>query len=271
MTEGVLLTMMGEVAFTDVLTDSYEDMDSTAISNIFIDDYMKDANDAELKIYLYLVRTMSAGRTTSITEMADTFNHTEKEVMRSLLYWEKHGLLSLQRDEHGNILGIHLNDLEPGERGDHQVISITAARESKAKKTAARKSTPAAKQQVPKNPDRESQELLFVCEQYIGKPLSVSEMQTIYYIRDELHFTPDLIDFLVSYCVGLGKKDFRYIEKVALNWAEEGITTVSDAKKQTARGPKKKRQAKTGAANSFNRFEQNDYDFDALEKKLLGQ
>lgn len=263
--------MMGEVAFTDVL-DSDEDMDSTAISNIFIDEYMKDANDAQLKIYLYLVRTMSQGRTTSITEMADTFNHTEKEVVRSLVYWENHGLLTLQKDERGNILGIHLNDLEPGQ-SESQVISISAARQQKAaKRTAAKKSTAKPeKKPVPDTPDKESQELLFVCEQYIGKPLQVSEMQTIYYIRDELHFSPDLIDYLMQYCVGMGKRDFRYIEKVAINWAEEGITTVSQAKNETARGPKKKRTAKTGAANSFNRFEQNQYDFDELEKKLLNQ
>ena len=34
--------------------------DVTVVSNIFIDKYMKDANDAQLKIYLYLLRTMSA-------------------------------------------------------------------------------------------------------------------------------------------------------------------------------------------------------------------
>lgn len=28
----------------------------TAISNLFIDEYMSDANDAQLKIYLFLIR-----------------------------------------------------------------------------------------------------------------------------------------------------------------------------------------------------------------------
>ena len=36
--------------------------DSTLVSNLFIDEYMKDANDAQLKIYLYLLRCMSSGR-----------------------------------------------------------------------------------------------------------------------------------------------------------------------------------------------------------------
>lgn len=31
-------------------------VDSTVVSNLFIDEYMKDANDAQLKVYLYLLR-----------------------------------------------------------------------------------------------------------------------------------------------------------------------------------------------------------------------
>ena len=40
-----------------------------------------------------------------------------------------------------------------------------------------------------------------------------------------------MIDYLIQYCVGRGKKDFRYIEKVALSWAEAGITTPGQASK----------------------------------------
>ena len=63
--------------------------DSTVVSNLFIDQYMCDANDAQIKIYLYLIRMMSAQEVTSISDMADKFNHTEKEVLRSLKYWER--------------------------------------------------------------------------------------------------------------------------------------------------------------------------------------
>ena len=65
---------------------SENDTDSTLVSNLFIDEYMRSANDAQIKIYLYLVRMMRARRATSIADMADKFNHTEKEVCRSLEY-----------------------------------------------------------------------------------------------------------------------------------------------------------------------------------------
>ena len=34
----------------------------TLLSNSFIDNYMKDANDAQLKIYLYLLRRLGSGQ-----------------------------------------------------------------------------------------------------------------------------------------------------------------------------------------------------------------
>ena len=73
--------------------------DVTVVSNFFIDEYMKDANDAQIKVYLYLLRMMTAGLTTSVSDIADKFNHTEKDVLRALKYWEKAGLLSLEFDQ----------------------------------------------------------------------------------------------------------------------------------------------------------------------------
>ena len=58
---------------------------ATVVSNLFIDEYMKDANDAQLKVYLYLLRMMNAKQATSVSDIADKFNHTEKDVMRATI------------------------------------------------------------------------------------------------------------------------------------------------------------------------------------------
>ena len=57
------------------------------------------------------------------------------------------------------------------------------------------------------------------------------EIKTILFFTDRLGFSEDLIDYLIQYCVDRGKKDFRYIEKVAISWAEAGITTPKQAAK----------------------------------------
>ena len=41
-------------------------------------------------------------------------------------------------------------------------------------------------------------------------------------------------EYLVGYCVQKGHKSMRYIEKIAASWAEAGITSVKQAKLETA-------------------------------------
>lgn len=76
--------------------------------------------------------------------------------------------------------------------------------------------------------------LLYAVSAYLGKPLNSSDMSSIAYFYDTLHFPSDLIDYLVEYCVGRDKKSMRYIEKVALAWADLGISTVAEAKAEVA-------------------------------------
>ncbi len=76
--------------------------------------------------------------------------------------------------------------------------------------------------------------VLYAVSAYLGKPLSSSDLSSIAYFYDTLHFPADLIDYLVEYCVGRDKKSMRYIEKVALAWADLGISTVAEAKAEVA-------------------------------------
>ena len=385
--------------------------DSTMVSNLFIDEYMKSANDAQIKVYLYLLRMMGTHRAASVSDMADQFNHTEKDVVRSLRYWERKGLLNLDFDSRNTLISIRMR--RPGTVPDstygssvsdaNRVLAFSqpaavllpdSARENACLRMAAGGIYPAraslsagsfpesdqggSPEAVPAGSSPASsfaqsmafssqsmacsaestafsaettgaypedlsaggkalasspasapselealegfrsdpgrKQLLFVIEQYIGKPMSLNEIRIIYHISERLHFSDDMIDYLLQYCVDRGKKDFRYIKKVAENWAESGISTPLQAeqaaagkavpsRKKKAKGagsgngsadseageaaymlrqeavpsvsrPAEKKQGRAGkqtrSSNSFNQFEQNDYDFDQLEKELLG-
>ena len=213
-------------------------VDVTVVSNLFIDKYMKDANDAQLKIYLYLLRMMNAGLTTSVSDIADKFNHTEKDVMRSLKYWEKNQLLSLEYDEGRSLTGIRFLDITPDSGTDASlaaVVPIPAKAEPLIEKNDFSKPVYTLDQLKEFKNNEETAQIIFVAEQYLGKPLSPSEIKTILFFTDRLKFSEDLIDYLIQYCVGKGKKDFRYIEKVAISWAEEGITTPAQAAKAASK------------------------------------
>ena len=209
--------------------------DVTVVSNLFIDEYMKDANDAQLKIYLYLLRVMSAGGSTSVSDIADQFNHTEKDVIRALRYWEKKNLLALEYDNAKNLSGIQLLDIARRPGNDAVLLAplvpLPSKQEAASEKPAFSKPSYSLDDLKEFKNNEETSQILFVAEQYIGKPLSPSEIKTILFFTDKLNFSEDMIDYLIQYCVGKGKKDFRYIEKVAISWAEEGITTPGQAAK----------------------------------------
>lgn len=236
--------------------DNYAD--STVVSNLFIDEYMKDANDAQLKVYFYLLRMLNADQAISVSGIADKFNHTEKDVIRALKYWEKQQILDLDFDENTALVGIHLRDLsaQATPASQHNVLltsgpvqtqntagnSIISAAVAQPVQPAPQETTPVYNKpaysldQLREFKEREeTSQLLFIAEAYIGKPLAPSEIKTILFFTDVLHFSDDLIDYLLQYCVERGKKDFKYIEKVAVNWAEEGITTPKQAQKFSTR------------------------------------
>ena len=81
-----------------------------------------------------------------------------------------------------------------------------------------------------KQEDEDFGNLLYQTEIYFGKPLTQTDINTLLYIYEELAFHPDLLEYLVEYCVSIGKKSCRYIEAVAIEWYKNGITQVEDAK-----------------------------------------
>jgi len=218
----------------------------TTVSNIFIDEYMADANDAQLKIYLFLIRMMDANLPTSVSDIADKFNYTEKDVVRALRYWESRQLLSLDYDASGNLSAIKVLSLsstcEMPKAAPRitPVLSFVRPASINTGFSAQTVKKPVSAKTIEKSSysidelkefksNEEIEQLLMVVEQYVGKQLTHSDMETILFIYDKLNFSSDLIDYLIQHCVERGKKDFRYIEKVALSWHEQGITSVKEA------------------------------------------
>ena len=83
-----------------------------------------------------------------------------------------------------------------------------------------------------KNP--EVRQMLFIAEQYLGTSFNPSEMETLLYIYDGLGFSVDLIEYLLGVCVEKKITSLSHIENIAVEWFENGIQTVSDAKKSNA-------------------------------------
>jgi len=239
----------------------------TAVSDIFIDQYVPSANGEFVKIYLYLLRMLSNKQAQfSVSSMADTFNQTENDVMRALKYWDKLGILSLSFDNNQVLSGIVVKNLTSDnnpspddnsrktdipqsygfkevvdnyetERTSGNVLSMSIDLNSSTSQPIAMEPSRITVSKEKLNELSSNDEfsmLLYVAQTYLGKQLTSRETNSLVYFYDTLHFPTDLIEYLITYCVSKGKTNFRYIEKIALSWADEGINTVEAAKEEVS-------------------------------------
>ena len=234
----------------------------TTVSDIFIDQYMPKANGEFVKVYLYLLRATGSGAgIATISEIADHFSNTEADIIRALSYWASEGILQLQSGTDGQIIGINLCSLsvsgmqatqsniqsavaDNAAQNNLQNISTADIRmqDSVVEKLKSQTPDKAASSQKEytldeikefrKNPD--ISELFFIIETYLKHTLSSSDTNMVLYWLDELHFSTDLVEYLVEYCITKGHSSLRYMNKVALGWADAGIKTVDQAKDDAA-------------------------------------
>lgn len=275
----------------------------TIVENEFIDHYMIEAHGEYVKVYLMLLRHLTAQNSSlTISKLADYLECTAKDIVRALNYWAKEGLLEINYNESGSICGLsighdsqHTNAvpenviqeniiLENAVSKNHllQKSSIspdasktmnvqnvstpsdvpiattptvnTTIKSDDSKNTASSSlpektvntessetseslnQTEDGKKLPPRSPSvqEELDQLYFVAEQYIGRPLSFTEINKITYFYDGLHFSSDLIGYLIEYCVENGHRSIRYIETVAIAWSDAGIKTIAEAKNDSA-------------------------------------
>lgn len=228
----------------------------TIVPNQFIDRFMPEANGEFVKVYLYLLRCIhSHAQNCTISEIADKFNNTEMDVVRALRYWQKERLLALDETADGKLCGISLLPFPEAtasvdkkeafapektiSASEETTYADSSAQEVPAVSAAPVKEEPQMRQytldeidEFQKNPD--IQEMLFVVETYIRHPFGENDINTILFWYEELHFSTELIVYLVEYCVSKGHTHMRYLNKVALAWHEKQITTVEQAKEEAA-------------------------------------
>lgn len=92
--------------------------------------------------------------------------------------------------------------------------------------------------------------LIAEIERILGKTLSPNDASVILAMYDHMSFGEDLIIHLINYCVSIGKSNFRYIEKVSLDWFDRGVDTFEKAE-ALIRALEKKARLETAVMGYF--------------------
>ena len=173
--------------------------DEIRISKNFIETELPAAPPLYVSVYLM---TIATGGTAA--EVAKKLNATETDVLYAWGYWKGKGYL--------------LETEEKQEKAQTKPVLLSSERPEY---------SPAELLQVGKHPD--VMRLFQSAQQKLGKMLNHNDMSMLFSFHDWLGLPIDVIELLLSYCASNGHCGMRYIEKVAIGWAEEGITTEEKA------------------------------------------
>lgn len=205
----------------------------TMVPNAFIDRYLPNGNGEYVKVYLMLLRLMEdRSQEVSVASLADRLDHTEKDVLRALAYWERQSLLRLQYED-GQLQQVILLDVaeapEPGAEPEPEAAGEISPEASEPHEPEP-ELPPRRFDLKSVQEDEDFRQLVFVAETYLGRTLTAKDLELFGYLYKDLGFPADLMEYLIEYCVDRGHKSLKYIEAVALGWHSEGKTSVQQVK-----------------------------------------
>jgi DnaD/phage-associated family protein len=182
-------------------------LEFTPVNNVFIEKYMPQARGEFVKVYLLMLKHNTNGELgVSSSILASSLNLLESDIMNALNYWNEQGVIKLvQIDRMGNYNVEFINLIDQPVKSAKQVDLLEALDSNNTK------------------------DMLKDIEMLLARPLSPNEMSIYLNWQREFGFSSELILILMEYCISKGKSDSRYIEKVALSWHDQKITTIEQA------------------------------------------
>ena len=201
-----------------------------------VDKGLKLAGSVQLKVLLWALR--HAGEPFEPLEVAAALGIDRADVGDAMLYWQESGLFA--------------KDPAPGAP---EAKSAPAGAEAAAAPPAEEPKPADAPRRVlsrPQKPDSgfvakrigESTEiacLMQSAQQVLGRLISGGESATLLMIHDDFGLPCDVIVMLLQYAASIGKANMRYIEKTAMNWADEEILTHEKAEEKLQRLTERRR------------------------------
>lgn len=180
----------------------------------FIENIMPQANGAFVKVYLYALNAASNGTACDFARIAEDLELLESDVINALNYLSDKCALSFD----GNTVAFGATGVEdkPKKKPKLTEPEQTPKRYNKN-----------IKQIVTENSILS--DLCMLAQQMLEKTLSDRDIETLYWFYDELGLSPEVILMILEYCISNEKRSMKYIEKVAIGWHENGITTIDAA------------------------------------------
>lgn len=171
---------------------------SVTIDNLFITDFLPNADGTYVKVYLYGLYLCSSGKENSIDNFEKNLNMTREDVISIFYYWQEMGLVQV----------IETNEI---------IIRYLPTKN--------------ALQKMKKyNVDKYTSFNISAQELIGSKMLTPREFEEFYYLIENLGQEKEAVLKIIDFCVKQKGKNISvsYIVAVAKNWAYDGVKTGED-------------------------------------------
>lgn len=209
-----------------------------AVPSQVVDEGLKFSDGVKLKVLLFVLRNAGSNFTDKDISEATGVNITD--IPEALDYWVSMGILQKSSGEYSPA---QITDnsseeikLKNNIKENNAEISDSANKNdnkdenSKPKFTVSRPQKPDyvfTSQRLAV--DEELQMLVNEAQVALGKTLSNSDISTLLMLKDTCGVPLDVILMLIQYCISIDKGNMRTVEKIGIQWADEGINSVEDA------------------------------------------
>lgn len=226
------LQKKGALKVNTILITPQPNNNYTLIPNWFIDHYMASSNGDFIKVYLLLLRCISNNiNEFSTSSFADLLHLTESDIVRALKFWESKGIIILV-EENNKITSISFaNSSSPAI--EEQAISIEPKEEKTVYLNLSSKPQYTMDELSSFMTSAKYKDLIYVTGRYLGRNLTQNDLSTLISFHDWLGLPIEVIEWLIEYCVSNNHTKMRYIEAVAIEWADNNINSLEKARLHT--------------------------------------
>lgn len=215
-----------------------------AVPTKIVDEGLKFSDGVKLKVLLYVLRNCDSELSEEMISKGTGVNVTD--IPEALDYWVNLGIFSKEDGDY--ILSENNNSEDKLELIEAEVINHNNNSKS-GFKTNEIKNVDTSEEDKPKQRfavskpqkpdyvftaqrlavDEELGILVNEAQTVFGKILSNSDASTLLMLKDTCGLPLDVIIMLMQYCLSIGKGNMRTVEKIGIQWADDGIYTLESA------------------------------------------
>lgn len=239
------------------------------VSTEFIRKQMLKASGDHIKVYLMLLDSAQSGTAFDTSEIADIMETTEKDIIRSLTYWQKAGIITLKKS------GSTISEIAFVE--DEVITAPAVVTEAPSTVVPEKAPVKQAKEQVLTESfgtietvtDKMAEEvakddsfhtLREIANHYFKKPVLENDLDKLilFYYRMGKDFK--CCEYIIEYCAESRKNSINHVDRVSCECIENGYTNYDSIKQYLGRNAFEKNViARLGLSCSSLSTKQRDY------------